>query len=215
MAEDFLSSFIGNPNKARMVRVFVMNQSSKFTQAQIAKKAGISLGVVAREIKVLKDMGIIKKGKLEAVKRTSEIPRHKRERASLHSKKSKPVWQFDEKFKHARAVSSFVHEVSPIRYNNIVAALKNSGRLATVVVSGSFMGDPSRPADLIVAADTINESRLERAIHRLESVFGREIRYAAFSIEEFRYRLTIQDRLIRDTLDFPHLVLMDRKRLLK
>src|SRR3989344_847814 len=39
-------------------------------------------------------------------------------------------------------------------------------------------------------------------------------REAAFSTPEFRCRLTIQDKLIRDTLDFPHLVLWDRARLL-
>ena len=76
------------------------------------------------------------------------------------------------------------------------------------------MGDATRPADLIVALDTLNERRLEAAVRGLEPIFGREIRYAAFSTPEFRYRLTVQDRLIRDTLDFPHLVLLDRTRLL-
>jgi hypothetical protein len=76
------------------------------------------------------------------------------------------------------------------------------------------MGDPSRPADLIIAVDSYNERRLDQAVRELEPRFGREIRYAAFSTPEFRYRLTVQDRLIRDTLDYPHLVLLDRTRLL-
>ena len=76
------------------------------------------------------------------------------------------------------------------------------------------MGDPSRPADLLVAADALNEGRLETAVRALEREFGREIRYAAFSAPEFRYRMTIQDKLLRDTLDFPHLVLLDKTRLL-
>ena len=66
----------------------------------------------------------------------------------------------------------------------------------------------------LLAADGLNEGRLERAIRTLEPEFGREIRYAAFSTTEFRYRLTVQDRLIRDTLDYPHLVLLDKTRLL-
>ena len=76
------------------------------------------------------------------------------------------------------------------------------------------MGDPTRPADIIIAVDALHESRLEKAIKTLEPQFGREIRYAAFSTPEFRYRLTVQDRLIRDTLDYPHLVLLDKARLL-
>ena len=107
-----------------------------------------------------------------------------------------------------------MHEATPARYDTITTALKRTGRLATIVLSGNFMGDPTRPADLLMAADGINKQRLEVALKGLEQTFGREIRYAAFTTPEFRYRLTVQDRLIRDTLDFPHLVLLDRTRLL-
>jgi hypothetical protein len=101
-----------------------------------------------------------------------------------------------------------------VRHEKIVSALRRGGRLAAVILSGCFLGDPSRPADLIVAADAFNERRLDKAVRDLEPMFGREIRYAAFSTPEFRYRLTIQDRLIRDTLDYPHLVLLDKTRML-
>jgi hypothetical protein len=101
-----------------------------------------------------------------------------------------------------------------MHYDEIVPALKSAGKLSTVVLSGSFMGDESRPADLLVAADRLNERRLDKAVQGLEPVFGTEIRYAAFSIPEFRYRITVSDKLIRDTLDFPHLVLLDRSGLL-
>jgi hypothetical protein len=75
------------------------------------------------------------------------------------------------------------------------------------------VGDSTRPVDILVAADELSERRLEHAIKSLEPVFGRELRYAAFTAPELRYRLTIQDRLVRDTLDFPHVVLLDRARI--
>ncbi len=101
-----------------------------------------------------------------------------------------------------------------MRYENVLDALKRGGKLSAVVLSGSFIGDESRPADIVVAADSVNERKLEGAIRTLENVFGRELRYAAFSTPEFRYRLTVQDRLLRDTLDYPHLVLLDRSQML-
>jgi hypothetical protein len=81
-----------------------------------------------------------------------------------------------------------------------------------VVLSGSFVGDMSRPADIVVAGESISERRMESAMRALEGVFGRELRYATFPTAEFRYRLTVQDKLLRDTLDFPHKVLLDRIR---
>lgn len=214
MGEDFLGAFLGNQARAKLVRVFIFNQSDKaepLTVVQLAKRSGLSTRATNREIKILEKLGIIKKGKPVQAKRIGKGARGKK---AGHGVKQESTWSLDSEFKYLRALSSFIHEVSPLRYGNIVGALKNSGRLATVVVSGCFMGDATRPVDLIVVADNLNESRLVHSIKGLETLFGREIRYSAFSPTEFSYRLTIQDRLIRDTLDYPHMVLLDRARLL-
>ena len=206
MAEDFLASFLGSPNRARVLRVFVLNQSQVFSAAQAAKRAGSSSSTVSREIKALEQVGILKKAKFSI-----QVGKAKK---VVMGKQKEAAWSFNPDFKHASALSKFVHETAPVQYKAIVTALKGSGRVSAVILSGSFMGDPSRPADLLLAVDGLNESRLETAIKRFEPALGREIRYAVFSTPEFRYRLTIQDRLIRDTLDYPHLVLLDKTRLL-
>ena len=208
MAEDFLGKLIGNTVRARLLRVFLFNQTEPFTLPQAAKRAGISANVAAKELKGLEQFAIIKK-KIVKLPAQPSKGQKKSERA-----KSESVWSINTAFKHYVALSKFVHEVSPMHYDSVIHALKRTGRLATVILSGTFLGDPSRPADIIVAADALNETRLEAAVRTLEPIFGREIRYAAFSTPEFRYRLTIQDRLIRDTLDYPHLVLLDRTRML-
>ena|SRR3989344_4781689 len=215
MGEDFLVAFLGNQSRAKLVRVFIFNQSDKaepLTVVQLAKRAGLSTQSTNREIKILEKLGIIKRGKdiVQAKKKGKDDRGGK----TGHGAKQESVWLLDLEFKYLRALSSFIYEVSPLRYGNIVGALKNSGRLATVVASGCFMGDTARPVDLIVVADNLNEARLLHAIKGLETLFGREIRYSAFSPTEFSYRLTIQDRLIRDTIDYPHMVLLDRAHLL-
>ena len=206
MADDFLAAFLGSPNRARILRAFVLNQSQVFTAAQAAKRAGVASGAASREIKALEQVGILKKGKFSI--------QVGKEAKTVTGKQKETAWVFNPEFKHAAALSKFVHETSPIQYKAIVTALKGSGRISAVILSGSFMGDPSRPADLLLAVDGLNEGRLETAIKRFEPALGREIRYAVFSTPEFRYRLTIQDRLIRDTLDYPHLVLVDKTRML-
>jgi len=206
MAEDFLSQFLGNPQRARVVRAFIFNQAEVFSTAQAAKRAGLNQALVLREIKSLEKLGILKRAKLSI-----KIAGGKR---VVAGKQKEPAWIFGTGSKYASALSKFVHEVSPVRHNKIVGALKRTGRLSVVVLSGNFMGDPTRPTDIILAADSLNEVRLEQAIKGLEPELGREIRYAVFSTPEFCYRLTIQDRLIRDTLDYPHIVLLDRTRLL-
>jgi len=205
--DDFLGEFMGNPARARILRVFMFNPNESFTLPVLAKRAGVSLKAATREAKKLVDWGVVKKGKTVSI----VVGNTKR---VIKGKQKIDTWMVNTDWKHVRALSSFVHEISPVRYAAIVGALKRTGRLSAVILSGSFMGDDSRPADLLVALDSLNERRVEAAIKTLEPALGREIRYAAFSTPEFRYRMTVQDKLIRDTLDFPHLVLLDKTRLL-
>lgn len=210
---DFLSEFMGNTERAKVLRVFVFEEARALTAAEAGKRAGLTAKIVEREIQWFEKRGILKREFLSIM-----LKNNPSQKVSAKHQKV-PAWTFDDSFKYARALSSFVHEVSPIQHESIMQALKRAcpargAKLSAVILSGSFMGDPSRPADLLVAADTYNERRLDDAIRNLEPSVGREIRYAAFSTPEFRYRLTIQDRLIRDTLDFPHVVLLDRTRLL-
>lgn len=205
MASDFLSQLFGNASRARLLRVFVFSPNEPFTAGAAAKRSGVPMNVALKEIAELEKMGVIQKKKV-----TITFAGNKKETG----KQKEFTWSFDEDFKYARALSVFIHEIAPIQHSSIIDSLKGSGKLAVVILSGTFTGDSSRPADLIVVAEPLNEKRLEQAIRAIEPQLGREIRYAAFSTPEFRYRLTIQDRLIRDTIDYPHLVLLDKERLL-
>ena len=207
MADDFLARLVGSAARAKMIRVFFLDQSGVLTAQLAGKRAGVPLKTTLKEIQNLEKWGILKQGKFS-------ITLGNGTERSIGGRQKVEAWTVDPSFKHVAALSKFVHEISPVHYGKILAGLKGSGRYIAVVLSGSFMGDPTRPADLLLAADGLNEGRLEQAVRGLERAFGREIRYAAFSAPEFRYRLTVQDRLIRDTLDYPHLVLLDKTRLL-
>jgi hypothetical protein len=206
MAEDFLAKFTGNTNGAKLLRLFTFNAEELYTAAQAAKRSGATSRSLSKELVLLERLDLIKKVKVEI--------RTKQGSKSVEGKQKIDTWKFNADSKHAAAVKKFVHEVSPVQYDRVVRAIRKSGKPTAVILSGCFVGDPTRPADLIIAADTFNESRLEKAVKDLEPSVGREIRYAAFTTPEFRYRLTVQDRLLRDTLDFPHLILLDKTRLL-
>lgn len=194
--------------RAKLLRVFVFSESSALTLIDASKRAGVPLRTAAEPLKFLEQLGILKRETLSIM-----VKGNPSKKISA-GKQKVDAWILNPDFTYTRALSSFVHEVSPVRHNAVMQALRRGGKLATVILSGNFMGDPSRPTDLLVAVDAVNERRLEQAVRQLEPMFGREIRYAAFSTPEFRYRLTIQDRLIRDTLDYPHLVLLDKTRML-
>lgn len=191
---DFLSEFLGKP-RARVLRAFMGNVAEELNLEGISKRAGIGKGATLREVKALEKLGILKKAG-----------------ATKTRGKSDAMWAFNEGFQHNRILNAFIRETSPAQFDAVEKALKKTGRLSAIVLSGHFIGDPSRLTDLLVIGESLNEKKLAHAVTSLEPLMGREIRYATFSTPEFRYRLTVQDRLIRDVLDFPHRVLFDRTR---
>lgn len=196
---DFLTQLI-DPTRAKILRLFVMYDTERFTQTEIARRTSVSPRIVASEVSALTAMGVVK-----------EMPgegKNERER------KVGTHYLFDERFKYANVLSTFVHEVSPERFQDVEKALKGAGRLTAIVLSGIFTGDLNRPADLIIVGDYVNDKRLEKAVKSFEPKYGREIRYAVFSTPEFRYRLTIHDKLVRDTLDYPHRLLLNKNNLI-
>ena len=56
----------------------------------------------------------------------------------------------------------------------------------------------------------MKESKLKAVIRDLEAMMGIELRYAAFSTNDFMYRMSIYDRLLRDVLDYPHQIIVDK-----
>ncbi len=187
-------------NRAKLIRLIILNDTERFTLSELASRTGLSPRVVRTELAALTHAGIVREEKGEG------------KTAALRAKTTR--YSADAAHRYMNALSTFVHEVSPEQFEDVARSVRRVGRLTAIVLSGVFVGDQTRPADLIVVGDYIDEERLEKVARAFEPTYGREIRYAVFSTPEFRYRLTIHDRILRDTLDHPHRVLLDKHNLL-
>lgn len=196
---DFLTSIL-EPSRAKIIRVFALNETMGFALAEIAKRSSVSESVAKKELKSLIGLCVVKEVEGEG--------------ANAKARKAGTRYFFNDKFKYANALSAFVHAVTPEKFDDVERALRGAGRLNTIVLSGIFIGDTRRPADLLLVGDTVNEKRLEKVLRGFEPRYGREIRYTVFSTPEFRYRMTINDKLLRDTLDYPHRLLLNKKNLI-
>lgn len=197
-AHDFLEQILGSAARGKVLRLFILHPKETFTPVEVARRAKIGPLSAHTEIAYLHKIGIVKEEKGDATPARKKIS----------------YFSIDADFKYLNTLSTFVHELSPTEYSDVERALRRTGRLTVIVLSGVFVGDVTRPADLIVVGDYLNEEKLEKAVRLFEPKYGREIRYVIFSTPEFRYRLTIQDRIIRDTLDYPHRVLINRNNIL-
>jgi hypothetical protein len=195
---DFLSAFVGSPARAKVLRLFLFNVDEAFTTAEIAKRAQVARAAAQKETSFLKRLGIVKPAE---VRRTNE---------KSGATKKVAGYELDASSQHLRMLQTFVRDSSSIEQDSITARLRPAGRLKLVIASGTFVDDAASRVDLLVVADALNERKLQTALRGIEADLGRELRYAAFVTEEFKYRLTVYDKLIRDILDYPHRVFLDR-----
>lgn len=119
-------------------------------------------------------------------------------------------YQVNPRFEHLEALEIFIRDTTNVRSQDMLALLKRAGALRLVALSGFFLSVIEAPVDMLIVGDNLDERALATAIHSLEAEFGREIRYASFATPDFRYRLGVYDRLLRDVFDYPHRLLVDK-----
>ena len=201
---DILAKLFGNPGRVKLMRLFLFNQDAVFTVSEIVTRSKTSQREVKRELALLMSIGLVKKRLV-----TREI--HKKRGKKDHVKKVHDTgYGIDQKFPYYQALKSLLITVSLHADDTLVKRFAGVGRIKFFVASGLFIQEWDTRVDLLVVGDDLNLSRLEVIMKTLESEVGREIAYSAFETSEFEYRYGIHDRLVRDILDLPHTVLVDK-----
>ena len=183
-----LAKLFGSPSRLKTLRLFVFNRDKAFSVSEIAQRTKLSKEVVRRELVELLASGLVRK---------------KRANAGVQ-------YQTNSHFEHLDALDIFIRDTTNVRPRGMIAALRKVGTLRLVVLSGFFMNVLESQIDLLIVGDHLDDRALTTAIHSLEAELGREVRYASFATEDFRYRLGVYDRLLRDVFDYPHRLLVDK-----
>lgn len=183
-----LAKLFGSAARLKILRLFLFNQNTDFTALQITERTKLSSTVVRRELTELSAANLLRK---------------KGERTAAR-------YQVNPKFEHLAALDVFIRDTTNVHSKNIIHALKRVGTLRLVTLSGFFTNILESQIDLLVVGDNIEERGLAHVVHSLEAELGREIRYAFFATPDFRYRMGVYDRLLRDVFDYPHRLLIDK-----
>ncbi|MCR4334096.1 MAG: hypothetical protein NUV60_03765 [Patescibacteria group bacterium] len=183
-----LSKLFGSPARLKTLRLFVFNRDTGYTLNEVSVRTKLSKEMVRREVVELVDSGLLRKKGTRVAAR----------------------YQVNPRFEHLVALDAFIRETTSVRPREIIEALKRAGTLRLVALSGHFTGILEPQIDLLVVGDHLDDRTLANAVHSLEAELGREIRYASFATADFRYRLGVYDRLLRDVFDYPHRLLIDK-----
>lgn len=186
-----LSKLFGGETKVKIMRLFLFSPEKVFCSADVSEKTKSSPGQVRREISILKKAGLIK----------SKIYNHNGR---------KKGFVLNHNFTYLIPLQNFLINVEPLNPKEIIKKISKLGTLRLVIIAGVFIQEPESRVDMLVVGDHIKRASFENSMKVLEAEIGKELRYAYFTTEDFQYRLSMYDKLIRDILDYPHKKILNK-----
>ena len=180
-----LAKLFGSETKVKMMRLFLFNPEKVFVSQEVSERVNADISKVRREVSGLEKMGLVKH----------------RTNGRTNGKKG---YILNSQFSYLSSLQNFLINVDPLQPKEIVKRLGKLGSIKLIIVSGVFIQEPESRADLLVVGDNIKRKALEHTIKILESEIGKELRYAYFTTQDFNYRMSMFDKLVRDILDYPH-----------
>ena len=186
MAADGLEKLFGSPARVKLLRLFLFNPRQSFSLRDLAARSRTLAKDVRREVATLTMAGLVER-----------------------KARSRGRYALNVKFEYTAAMQNLLLN-APRRAGDIIKRLRGVGSIKMIILSGIFVGEWEERLDLLVVGDKIKERKVRERIRGLEAEIGKEIRYALLPSEEFYYRLNMNDKLVRDILDYPHLIILDR-----
>ncbi|MEQ1561574.1 MAG: hypothetical protein ABL899_02535 [Nitrospira sp.] len=187
-----LGKLFGSEDKVKIMRLFLFNPEYVFSVNDVATRAKTSTASVRREIGTFEKIGLVK-------------------RRALNKKGSNGHgFALDTNFSYLTQLQNFLINIEPLNSKEIIKKITRIGSVKLIVVAGLFIQEPESRVDLLVVGDNVKKSTLENTIKTLEAEIGKELRYAYFTTEDFKYRISMFDKLTRDILDFPHKKVLNR-----
>lgn len=201
---EILSKLFGSSARVKILRLFLLNQDKTYEIKDIASRSKVSITTARKELSMMEQIGFIKRKTF--YKNISRKIRNNH----LISKRHVAGWVLDEKFPYLKSIYQFLINSTQLKSKEVEYRLQKAGAIKLVIVSGVFIQNWDSRIDILIVGDKLKKQYLDKAIKSIEAELGKELRYAVFTTADFKYRFNIYDKLIRDVLDYPHEVIVDK-----
>ncbi len=198
---EVLEKLFGSAARVKVLKFFLFNTGEIFEKNVIVSRTKVSSSNVQKELNLLEKVGVIKKKSFFSTKEGRG--------GKIYKTRSKGYETVVE-HKLFTPLQNLLIKTSPMSSNALVQRLARHGKLKLVIGAGVFIQDTDSRIDLLIVGDEIKEGPLKNTIAILESEIGKQLRYTVLTVQDFKYRLGVYDRLVRDILDYPHQIFLDK-----
>ncbi len=200
---DILGKLFGSSARVRLMRLFLMNTEEVFDKAEMGKRSKIAGETLRKEIKLLEDIGLIKSRVVVKMR-----PQKSGKDGALEKKKV-TGYGLNVSFPYLSPLKSLVTEIA-LGKEDVAGRFRNCGQMKLIIVAGIFIDESDSRVDILIVGDKLKKPIIEGVLRRLEAELGKELTYGIMETPDFEYRFGIYDKFIRDVIDYPHLVVLNK-----
>ncbi len=209
---DLLEKLFESGPKVRILRVCMRNPDTLFTLEDLANRSQLKQGVIKRELAKLIRIHVIEAGTTrisKEIKRKIGKGRKAKIKITIKSKRVK-VYFANKQFALFTELQNLITKSSITSKKEITNKIRTLGNVKLALVSGVFTNNENARTDLLIVGDKIKPGKINSLLSKIESDIGKSIHYTLMDTSEFKYRLDMYDRFLRDILEFPHEKLINK-----
>ena len=197
--------------KIRLLRLFLQNPERDFTLQDIEQLTQIKRGSFLRDLHKLIKAGLVKE-KQGIVREEKKENTHTKKKQKHRGQKPKKIlfYSVNAEFPVFSELYDLIIKSSTASRKKLLEHIKRLGKIRLAILSGIFLNDETSRLDLMIVGDDIKKRSLERFLAATESELGKTLRYTIMDTDEFRYRMNMYDRFLRDLLERNHEKLINK-----
>ncbi len=209
---EILEKLFESDPKVRILRICMRNSEDSFTREDLAKRSQLRLRVVSQELEKLVRIGVIERGNARITEEKIQKKKYgEKYKIKIITKSRKATIYFANKnLEIFPELQNLISKASVTSKREIANKIKSLGNIKLALVSGIFINNPNSRTDLLIVGDKISAKKVNAFLSKIEADLGKSIHYTLMDTSEFKYRISMYDRFLRDILEFPHEKLINK-----
>lgn len=214
-----IEQLFGSKTRIKLLQLFLSNPNRPFYVREITRKIDEQINSVRRELANLLSIGIITSDNSNNrlyYEVNQKYKHHDALAAIFAGKKFSPAAPASKLKSKKTITQSETKEVSGkkiLAENPITDNIRKTGNVRLLVLTGQFTRDNKSGVDVLIVGD-VNSVQIEKTMAEIEKNENKELSYAVFKKDEFKYRKQIHDKFIINLLEAKKQILIDEDDLL-
>ena len=201
---ELLSRLLGGTERVKIMRFFLHHDEGIFSPKEIADKTKSKADIVRKELTALTAIGFMEKKRAKMVITTGAGKK-------VYSKvKELNGYKLNTSFAHNDALKDLLFDFQSFDKKDLASRFKVIGRIKLFIVAGVFVGETKSRVDLLIVGESIKKPKAEKVLEMLGAEIGRDVVYSIMDVEEYAYRQKMYDKFVRDILEMPNEVVIDK-----